>query len=233
MAKRLASNSIKHRHAVVVCSIIGRRGLRVTGPHTLKEILQDERPAIWEASEKSIDILKDWQKKTIELLPTYKKRIPNSIEQLQGEDAHTYLNYLKLCLIYDLAEYLWQSVDVLCHDLAKGLADVNIDEIEKNEDGLNLANKFIDILPVFQIIQDDTIGFYRLYPFWDVYFRNHLVNVFPHQFALFYDIYGSIQYNGIKVEWIWERVTKSQVPTAPSIAGLMEKPEDNKMVRVY
>ena len=47
------------------------------------------------------------------------------------------------------------------------------------------------------------------------------------------DITGAIKKYSVLCEDLWESTVKDMVPQETNIAGLMERPEDNKTVRMY
>ncbi len=211
-------------------------------PHTLKEILQTEEPDFWNAAAECVRILVNWQEMTVELFPLYRTNLPKNIELLENEFAQTYLNYVKFRSIYGLADYLWQSINGLCHNLAKELntyyedRECKIAKIENIKSDLIHFFEFMEKSEsqILEIAQDDLTGFHRLYRhcIWERS-NQHLFFVVFSKSCRFIDICDGIQQYGVKAELLWDEVSKSQDPTTPSITGLMETPGDNELVRLY
>ena len=95
--------------------------------------------------------------------------------------------------------------------------------------------KRIEDIPVVNIIEDNSCGFFRLYQTIESFKPRLDFSVFKTRKGIwsYYDITGNIHSHGLKYESLGKDSFESQDPTTPSITGLMEKPEDNELVRLY
>ena len=229
----------KHQEAVVVCSIIGRKGSNAfngRGPHTLKEILQRELPNLWNEADNNIRILKEWQKLVVRRLPKFKKKLPDDFEKLKRSTSQiSLLNYIKLRSIYGMSEKLWETIDYLCHQIAENHNGGNKDNVDDLKHQLDELVKRIEDISVVNIIEDNSCGFFRLYQTIESFNPRLDFPVFKTRKGIwsYYDITGTIHSHGLQYEYLVKDSFESQDPTTPSITGLMEKPEDNELVRLY
>ena len=222
----------KHKHAVIVCSIIGRRGV----PYTLKEILQTELPDLWIEADDSIHILKEWQEKVVKLLPKFKKKLPDDFEKLKRSTSQiSLLNYIKLRSIYGMSEKLWESIDYLCHQIAENHNRGDKDKVDDLKLQLDEIQKRMEDIPVADFVKDNSCGFFRLYQAIESFNPRLDFSVFKARKGIwsYYDITGNIHGYGLQYESLGKDAFESLDPTASSITGLMERPEDNEPVRVY
>ena len=229
------SKEEKQGHAVVVCSIIGRKGSNAfngRGPHTLREILQRELPDLWNEADNNIRILNEWQKLVVKRLPKFKKKLPDDFEKLKRSTSQiSLLNYIKLRSIYGMSEKLWETIDYLCHQIAENHNGGNKDNVDDLKHQLDELLKRIEDIPVVNIIEDNSCGFFRLYQ--TILSLNLRSDFSVFKTWSYYDITGNIHSHGLKYESLGKDSFESQDPTTPSITGLMEKPEDNELVRLY
>ena len=218
----------KHKHTVIVCSIIGRK----SGPYTLKEIFQTELRDLWNEADRCIGILKGWQEMAMKRLPKFKKKLPDNFEKLQRSTSQiSLLNYIKLRSIYGMSEKLWETIDYLCHQIAENHNGGNKDNVDDLKHQLDELLKRIEDIPVVNIIEDNSCGFFRLYQ--TILSLNLRSDFSVFKTWSYYDITGTIHSHGLQYEYLVKDSFESQDPTAPSITGLMEKPEDNELVRLY
>ena len=232
MKNTKTSKDRKHEHAMIVCSIIGRK----SGPYTLKEIFQTELRDLWNEADRCIGVLKGWQEMAMKRLPKFKKKLPDNFEKLQRSTSQiSLLNYIKLRSIYGMSEKLWEIIDDLCHQIAVSHNRADKDNVDNLKPQLEKILERIDDIPVVDLVKDNSCGFFRLYQTIETFNPRLDFSVFKTRQGIwsYYDISGTIHGHGLQYESLVKDAFESQDPTASSITGLMEKPEDNKMVRVY
>ena len=232
MKNTKTSKDRKHEHAMIVCSIIGRK----SGSYTLKEILQTELPDLWNGADKSIRILKEWQEMVVKQLPKFKKKLPDDFEMLKRNTSQiSLLNYITLRSIYGMSEKLWELIDYLCHQIAENHNRGDKDKVDDLKLQLDEIQKRMKDILIADFVKDNSCGFFRLYKTIDSFNPRLDFSVFKTRKGIgsYYDITENIRVHGLQYESLGKDAFESQDPTASSITGLMEKPEDNEMVRVY
>ncbi len=202
--------------------------------YTLREIAAQEYPEFWNAANECVRIAKEFQNMSLEMLPLYAKHLPASFEELQNNEPSQgiLLSYLKIRSIYGLAYRIWQIVDGQCRKLAKAGNENDQGSVE------NAKKELCDVMSMFEnlsnsmdIVNDEENGFSRL---------EQLINDYRPRLDFpvlsnwsYRDITGTIESQGLQYEGLWQAVKDDNVPSEPNITGLMEKDEDNEMVRVY
>lgn len=185
-------------------------------PYTYKEIIEIEYPDVWELARGCLTILENWQNMLVELLPLNKRLIPD---------------YLKLRSIFGLSHFIWDKVNLYCHELAYCANNQNqtgIGEAQEKLYGIFDAFAKIDI---FDIIEDKKTGFKKLeqvvggfgdgtdFPVFDCW--------------SFLDIVGTVRNNGWGDVGLCTAANHDTIPSGKDLIGFMESDEDNRMIRIY
>lgn len=208
-------------------------------PYTLREIVEIDYPEFWRGASETVRVAGELQNLAIELLPVYKKPLSVDLEQLKTHEElqSFFVNYLKARSIYGLAYEISEIVDRECRNLAVADNSQDSDNID------NAEGELIDIMTLveslsesIEAIFDDKTGFSKLEEMLDT-FR---IDTDKPKFDFlvlpnwsYRDIMGSINNRGILHEDLWNSVLNDIAPKEANIVALMERPEDNVMVRIY
>ena len=211
-------------------------------PYTLREIVEIDYPEFWGGASESVRVAGELQKLAIELLPVYKKPLSVDLEQLKAQEElqSFFVNYLKARSIYGLAYKISEIVDSECRNLAMADNCQDSDSID------NAEGELIDIMTLveslsesIEAIFDDKTGFSKLEELIDTYNSNRVDTNRPNfDFPVlpqwsYQDIMYSIKNRGLLHEDLWNSVLNDIAPKEGIIVALMERPEDNEMVRIY
>lgn len=208
-------------------------------PYTLREIVEIDYPEFWGGASETVRVVGELQNLAIELLPVLKKPLSVDLEQLKTHEElqSFFVNYLKARSIYGLAYKISEIVDRECHNLA--MADNCQDS-----DSVDIAEgELIDIMTLVESLSgtiefffDDKTGLSKLEEMLDT-FR---IDTDKPKFDFlvlpnwsYRDIMGSINNRGLLHEDLWNSVLNDIAPKEGNIVALMERPEDNEMVRIY
>lgn len=208
-------------------------------PYTLREIVEIDYPEFWGGASETVRVVGELQNLAIELLPVFKKPLSVDLEQLKTHEElqSFFVNYLKARSIYGLAYKISEIVDSECRNLA--MADNCQDS-----DSVDIAEgELIDIMTLVESLSgsiesifDDKTGLSKLEEMLDT-FR---IDTDKPKFDFlvlpnwsYRDIMGSINNRGLLHEDLWNSVLNDIAPKEGSIVALMERPEDNEMVRIY
>ena len=208
-------------------------------PYTLREIVEIDYPEFWGGASESVRVAGELQKLAIELLPVYKKPLSVDLEQLKTHEElqSFFVNYLKARTIYGLAYKISEIVDSECRNLAVADNCQDSDSID------NAEGELIDIMTLVESLSgtiefffDDKTGLSKLEEMLDT-FR---IDTDKPKFDFlvlpnwsYRDIMSSINNRGLLHEDLWNSVLNDIAPKEGSIVALMERPEDNEMVRIY
>ena len=208
-------------------------------PYTLKEIVELDYPDFWGGAKECIRIAKELQNMVLKLLPDYRRLLPRSFEQLKEHKSvqTTMLNYIKLRSTFGLAYAVWETIDKNCRKLAQARLDAEQDQIEDAMERLVEVMSLVDsITKSFDYISDEENGYDRLL---DMIVANcphlyfYVLRVAGKDTWEYQNVVGTIQSVGFGNEDLFNSVIADEVPKESNIGGLMEKPEDDKMVIVY
>lgn len=208
-------------------------------PYTLKEIVELDYPSFWGGAKGSIRIAKELQNMMLGMFPISRRHLPNNFNQLkENVQAQTaLLNYLKMRSIYGLAYAIWESLDTNCRKLAQARLEVEQDQIEDAMGRLVDVMSLVDsITKSFGFVKDQENGFDMLKDMIDTHCPG--MDFFVKRGAAnstwsYLDIVGTIQGLGFSDENICNSLLFDDDPKEPNIGGLMERPEDDKMVIVF
>lgn len=129
-------------------------------PETKKEL----KDILDEASQ-CVEPLCEWQMVSLELIPKYKKALPENFDKLEADsDAKkVLLNYLKMRLIYALANVLHQKIENLYVELKEDKCyDIDANAVEEKRNKLQQLVDFVNSSQVKEIIGDNETGFSNL-----------------------------------------------------------------------
>lgn len=208
-------------------------------PYTLREIVEIDYPEFWGGASESVRVAGELQKLAIELLPVLKGPLSVDFEQLKAQEElqSFFVNYLKARSIYGLAYKISEIVDSECRNLAMADNCQDSDSID------NAEGELIDIMTLVESLSgsivsifDDKTGLSKLEEMLDT-FR---IDTDKPKFDFlvlpnwsYRDIMGSINNRGLLHEDLWNSVLNDIAPKEGNIVALMERPEDNEMVRIY
>ena len=185
-------------------------------PYTYKEIIEIEYPDVWELAHGCLTILKNWQNMLLEMLPLYRRLIPD---------------YLKLRSIYGLSHLIWDKVNLYCHELAYSANNQNKTDISDAQKKLYGIFDAFAVIDIFDIIEDRKTGFKKL---------EQVVGGFGNgpDFPVlacwsFLDIVATVNNNGWDDVGLCAAVNHDTIPSGKDLPGFMESDEDNKMIRIY
>ena len=208
-------------------------------PYTLREIVEIDYPEFWGGASESVRVAGELQKLAIELLPVYKKPLSVDLEQLKAQEElqSFFVNYLKARTLYGLAYKISEIVDRECRNLAVADNSQDSDNIDKAKGELIDIMTLVESLSEsIEAIFDDKTGLSKLEELIDT-FR---IDTDKPKFDFlvlpnwsYRDIMGSINNRGLLHEDLWNSVLNDIAPKEGSIVALMERPEDNEMVRIY
>lgn len=196
--------------------------------YTYRQVMATDYQPLWEGAQKYVEYLNQVQAKIINILPKYKRLLPNEFMGLKEEKAQmNLLNYIRLCSIYTFADKAFQTIDKLCRDLVDS-------ENKHDQEGIDdliqkivaLSNTLLD-----DIITDDITGFQRLCAKWQELREKSIIPywiVFKHW--SFGDIVGTINNQGMCDEGLWRDASQNKDPEAVSIGTLLDSDE---MIRIY
>lgn len=208
-------------------------------PYTLKEIVELDYPDFWGGAKECIRIAKELQNMVLELLPVYRCRLPISLTHLkeQKQKQTAFLNYIKLRSIFGLAYAIWKLTDGNCRKLAQARLDADQDKIEDAMDRLVDVMSLVNyITKSFEQVSDEEKGYDRLHDLIDSYDPHmyfYVLRVAGKDTWEYRNIWGTIQSVGFGHEELFNSVIADEAPKKPNVGGLMENPEDDKMVIVY
>ncbi len=178
---------------------------------TVKEIMEYDHPEIWNQASTIIEELARFQEKVVEMLPTCKKNLPKSFEELNEPKAQIYLSdYLRLRLLYAFARELWILIDKQCRELAENNYGEDSQTVLYNT--LNKVSSY----PFDDIANDSVTGLLRF----DKMFINGLV-VIAFKNWEFHDIIGSFNRCGLQNEQLWRDAVDDTLPTCSNIGELL------------
>lgn len=208
-------------------------------PYTLREIVEIDYPEFWGGASETVRVVGELQNLAIEILPVFKKPLSVDLEQLKAQEElqSFFVNYLKARTIYGLAYKISEIVDSECRNLAVADNCQDSDSID------NAEGELIDIMTLVESLSgtiesffDDKTGLSKLEEMLDT-FR---IDTDKPKFDFlvlpnwsYRDIMGSINNRGLLHEDLWNSVLNDVAPKEGSIVALMERPEDNEMVRIY
>ncbi len=208
-------------------------------PYTLKEIVELDYPEFWGGAKEGIRVVKELQNMMLGMLPISRRHLPSTFDQLKAHKQAqiALLNYLKMRSIYGLAYAIWELLDTNCRKLAQARLEVEQDQIEDAMGRLVDVMSLVDsITKSFDFVKDQENGFYMLKdmidtrcPGMDFFVKRGTAN----STWSYRDIVGTIQGLGFSDENICNSLLFDDDPKEPNIGGLMERPEDDKMVVVY
>lgn len=209
-------------------------------PYTLKEIMENKYPKLYETINSCFHELEDWQKTSLKMLPLYKKQILDNKDNPKSMDAQIHMmNYLKLHSFYGFAHHIWEQVNRHCHNLASYINENNEDGVDKEKTTLFELMKCFSKISITGIAEDEATGFFRLFQVVEFFDQGDVLNVLEwidgesRRCCSYRDIIGIINRNGLQDEGLWKRALESIEPTEPNVSGLMETEEDNELARMY
>lgn len=179
-------------------------------------------PELWERANSIVQELVKVQNMVVEMLPAFKKNLPNSFEELVEEKAQNkLLDFIRLCLLYKFARVLWENIDNQCFVLSK---ERNVDEKDALSHLLDATSSF----PFEEIVKDNVAGILR---FNENYahkcFRQWVGNTCFESWRC--DVMGRIRDHGLQCDWLWRDAIDFKIPTCSNIGELLS---DNEMFRV-
>ena len=185
-------------------------------PYTYKEIIEIHYPEIWETAHECLKRLEVWQNLLLALLPDYKVLVPD---------------YLKLRSIYGLAGFIWDNVNLLCHQLASGYdGQDQVDKVDVQKKLIGLFNAFGQV-DIFDIIKDSKTGFQKLEQTVSGFGNG---TDFPVLTSLsFQDIVGIVKNHGWNDDGLCKAVKDDATPSETNLGGFMDSEEDNETTIMY
>ena len=171
---------------------------------------------------------------TIELLPIFKDSLSVDFEILKtkGKLQSFFVNYLKARSIYGLAYKISEIVDNECRNLAVA------DNCQDSDNIDNAKGELIDIMTLVESLAEsiesffnDETDFSKLEEMIGAYRPSFDFSVLPNM--SYRDITGTINNHGLMHEDLWNSFLNDIAPKESNIVALMERPEDNEMVRIY
>ena len=201
---------------------------KIIPAYTYRQVMATDYQQLWEGAQKYVEYLNQVQAQIINILPKYKRLLPNEFMGLKEEKAQmNLLNYIRLCSIYTFADKAFQTIDKLCRDLVDSENKLDQEDID------DLIQKIVALCTTLQddIISDDITGFQRLCAKWQELRKKSIITdwtVFKHW--SFGDIVGTINYQGMCDEGLWRDATQNKDPEAVSIGTLLDSDE---MIRIY
>ena len=201
---------------------------KIIPAYTYRQVMATDYQQLWEGAQKYVEYLNQVQAQIINILPKYKRLLPNEFMGLKEEKAQmNLLNYIRLCSIYTFADKAFQTIDKLCRDLVDSENKLDQEGIEDLiQKIVALSNTLLD-----DIITDDVTGFLRLCAKWQELREKSIITdwtVFKHW--SFGDIVGTINNQGMCDEGLWRNATQNKDPEAVSIGTLLDSDE---MIRIY
>ena len=178
----------------------------------------------------------------------YQKIKAHSFEQVKEQKnlQRVFVDYLKWLSVYGLAYEIANQIDNLCRDWAKAEKSNDEDRIESAKRALTEEMSFVvKITESLDLINDIATGFSKL---------EDIINAAPFKIDFLVLIEGRWWYSDLRwiiknsgflneasvaaahlpnVEALWDSFVKNSDPTGSNINGLMEKPEDEELVRIY
>lgn len=182
-------------------------------PYTYKETIEIHYPEIWETAHECLKRLEIWQNMLVELLPDYKRRVPDN---------------LKLRSLYGLASFIWEKVNLYCHQLASGTD--NQGQVDKDavlEKLIGLFEAF-DQVDIFDIVKDSATGFQKLEQAFKGFGDYPVLAGY-----MFSDILGIVNTQGWNNDGLCTAVKEDTTPSETNLGGFMDSEEDNRMVIIY
>ena len=205
---------------------------KIIPAYTYRQVMATDYQQLWEGAQKYVEYLNQVQAQIINILPKYKRLLPNEFMGLKEEKAQmNLLNYIRLCSIYTFADKAFQTIDKLCRDLVDS-------ENKLDQEGIdNLIQKIVALCTTLQddIIKDDITGFQRLCAKWQELREKTIIPdwiVFKLERGTwsFADIVGTINNQGMCDEGLWRDATQNKDPETVSIGTLLDSDE---MIRIY
>lgn len=201
--------------------------------YTLKDIIEDENPELWNRAQAQSKRFADLQEMVISVLSSRRKQLPKDGEQLKDVDGQiAFLSYILACSLYAFAERVFMLLDKQCAELAKALNDY---DRYAEEDALAKVERTLEILanaPLEEIAYDSVTGLLRLSRV--TYEFEHRLDfpVFHMEKAdwTFHDIMGTIANLGLCREDLLQDAINCALPTCVSVGRLLD---DSTMWRVY
>ena len=198
--------------------------------HTAKEIMERYYPDLWKKANSIVKELVKVQNMVVAMLPTCKKQLPKTFEELKEQQAQRILSdYIRLRLLFEFAEELWKLIDSQCRELArKNKYEDCYGEIDI-ETALRHTLDATFSFPFEEVADDSIAGFLR---FTEIFlhdgFKQWLGNT---QFESWRcDVMGGIRGHGLQCEWLWKYAIGDTIPTCSNIGELLP---DNDMLRIY
>ena len=187
-----------------------------------RKIMVNNYPELWDCANSIVQELVKVQNMVVEMLPAFKKNLPNSFEELVEEKAQRkLLDFIRLCLLYEFARVLWENIDYQYFVLSK---ERNVDEKDALSHLLDATSSF----PFEEIVKDNVAGILR---FNENYahkcFGQWVGNTCFESWRC--DVMGGIRDHGSQCDWLWRDAIDYKIPTCSNIGELLS---DNEMLRV-
>ena len=185
-------------------------------PYTYKDIIEIEYPNIWELAHDCMKVLEQCQNMLVELLPIHKGLVPD---------------YLKLRSLYALTGFIWERVNLYCHQMA--YSDNNHDQsgIEENREKLSGVFDAFAGVDIIDIVEDGKTGFQKLEQAISGFGAG--TDFYVLAGYRFSDIVGIVKYQGWNSDGLCTTVKEDTIPSGTNLGGFMDSEEDNKMIRIY
>lgn len=199
--------------------------------HTLKEIIEDEDPELWNRAQAQSKRFADLQEMVISVLSSRQKQLPEDGEQLKDVDGQiAFQSYILACSLYAFADEANKLLDGQCASYARA---VNAHEAYDADEALDDINKTLDILertPIESLLNDLVSGLHRLSALTCRFKAKMDFGVFKVDSWRFSDIMEIIICYGLSDVSLLRDAINDVPPTSVSVTELLD---DDTMQRVY
>lgn len=201
--------------------------------HTLKEIIEDENPELWNRAQAQSKRFADLQEMVISVLSSRQKQLPEDGEQLKDVDGQiAFQSYILACSLYAFADEANKLLDGQCTSYAKS---VNTHESYDADEALDEIKNTLDILertPIESLLNDLVSGLHRLSALTCRFKAKMDFSVFKVDSGSwrFSDIMGKIICYGLSDVNLLRDAINDVPPTSVSVTELLD---DDTMQRVY
>ena len=211
---------------------------KLYGPHTRREIMEEEQSELWKRATKCVKKLSEVQKRVVELLPECRKQLPTQYADLQDEKAQrVLLNHIHLRSLYAFSNSIYRLLDNQCKDLANCIAQRDERQAAAEEEEYEALETTLDTLSKISfdsLIKDTSItGLENINKITEDLNGGEVFYVYSNGNWEFHDTLNTVRdivNKGIVSEQLWSDAIKSQDPASSDIKELLD---DNETLRIY
>ena len=196
---------------------------RVAGQykHSPREIMEEYHHDLWYRANSITKELVEIQNKLVEMLPTCKENLPNSFEELTGQEEQRNLSdFIRLRLLFEFVGELWKSIDNQCYDLARKHKDDDGYGEKDAEAALCQLLDAISSFPFEVILKDNVAGILRFNEnYLHKCFRQWVGNTCFESWRC--DVMGGIREHGLQCDWLRRDAIDYKIPDGSNIGELL------------